>query len=410
MNKYDVVIIGGGISGTMAAIAAAREGAKTLLVERYAALGGMGTLGLVQPITTWGLNDKFVLGGTGKKILEELHNKNSRAATEVNCYGPTCDSEYLKYILERLAIDSGVNLLYNTYINDVKIDRDNINHLRAFSKNGEFHIQGDIYIDATGDGDIAAFSGVPFNTGKEEGGQMGITLMMVISGIDTKRCPNREEMGRIWEQHKVSPRQVCFFWHPREGSAYFNMSEVAGMDGLNPYDLTAATIECRKQCWDIFEVFKKYMPGFEKAYIEQTAPAIGVRETRRIIGQYVLCREDMDNAKTFEDVIARAACPVDIHLRKGDKGEYYTLNKSYEIPYRSLITNEISNLIITGRCISTDQPVQSSVRRMAPGFALGEAAGIAAALAVKDGDVRNISVSRLQSKLEGYDAILKPEW
>jgi hypothetical protein len=407
MNKYDVVVVGGGISGTMAAIAAAREGAKTLLVEKHAALGGMATLGLVQPITTWGLNDRFAIGGTGKKILENLHSRNKRAATEVNCYGPTCDTEYLKYELENLAIDSGVNLLYHTYINDVKMQcDDSIDYLRAFSKKGEFLIHGSTYIDATGDGDIAAFSGIPFNTGKEEGGQMGITLMMIISGIDVSRCPAREEMAKIWEEYKVSPRQVCFFWHPREGSAYFNMSEVAGMDGLDPVDLTTAVVECRKQCWDIFEVFKRYIPGFENSYIEQTAPAIGVRETRRIIGQHVLSREDIDNSRHFEDVIARASCPVDIHLRKGDKGEYYTLKKSYGIPYRSLITEKVSNLIVTGRSISTDQAAQSSVRRMAPGFALGEAAGIAAVLSKENGDVRSINIKKLQDMLKGYGAIL----
>ena len=291
IDTYDVVVSGGGISGTMAAIASARKGCKTLLIERYSALGGMSTLGLVQPITTWGINNRYVLGGTGKKILEQMIERNSHSATPMSFYGPTCDSEYLKIELESQAINNNVKLLYNAWAREAVLKNDgSIDYLVLLTKEGDLKVKGSIYIDATGDGDICAFAGVPFESSAKTYGQQGITLMMIVSGIDKSKCIELERMNKIWEEHSVSKRKVCFFWHPREGSAYFNMTEVEGFDGLKADDLTKATIECRKQAWGIIKSFREYMPGFENAYIEQTAPALGVRETRRIIGRYIFKR------------------------------------------------------------------------------------------------------------------------
>lgn len=406
-QKYDVVVAGGGISGTMAAVAAAREGRKTLLIERYAALGGMGTIGLVQPITTWGIKGKYVVGGTGKKILQKIASYNSHAATEMSLYGPVCDSEYLEMELETMCLDNGVSLLYYGWIRDIVKDKnDHIDKLNVLTKQGDLEIQGKVYVDATGDGDLCAFAGVPYETLAQTEGQQGMTLMMIVSGIQTELCPSLDRMNEIREKFGVNNRKVCFFHHPRKGSAYFNMTEVHGMDGLKAADLTKATIQCRKQAWEILKIFKENIPGFENAYIEQTASTLGVRETRRIKGMYILNLEDVKSGRNFEDVIARASCPVDVHFRNDGKAIYYPLEKSYAIPYRSLITREMSNVIATGRCISTDQAAHSSVRRMAPGFALGEAAGIAASMASYIGDVRKITVSQLQEKLKRYGAIL----
>ena len=143
-KTFDVVVIGGGISGTMAAIASARQGSKTLLIERYGALGGMATTGLVQPITTWGINDNYVINGTGKLILENLVSKHSQATTAMSTYGPTCDAEYLKKELEDIAIENGVSLLYHTWVRSVEMESPEvISHLTAFSKSGDFNIYGD---------------------------------------------------------------------------------------------------------------------------------------------------------------------------------------------------------------------------------------------------------------------------
>ncbi|NLC44249.1 MAG: FAD-dependent oxidoreductase [Clostridiales bacterium] len=405
--KFDIVVIGGGISGTMAAIASARQGSKTLLIDRYGALGGMATSGLVQPITTWGINDSYVISGTGKKILENMASKHDQAATAMSTYGPTCDAEYLKKELEDIAIENGVSLLYHTWVRSVEMkSTDVISHITAFSKNGDFNIYGKVFIDATADGDICAFAGVPFESSEDSEGQQAMTLMMIVSGIDQDRILDREKMQEIWDKHRVNSRQLTLFWHPRKGSTYVNMTSISSLNGLDPTDLTKATIECRKQAWDILDVFRNYMPGFENAYIEQTAPTLGIRETRRIKGQYILSADDILSGREFNDSIARASCPIDIHPRNNEPAVYQVLKKSYSIPYRALITNEISNLIATGRCISTDQEAHSSVRRMGPGFALGEAAGIAAALALENNDVRNISINQLQTILKSYNGII----
>ena len=404
-QTYDVIVAGGGISGTMAAIAAAREGRKTLLVERYSALGGMATLGLVQPITMWGINRQYVIGGTGKKILENLAENYRGAATPVSFYGPACDAEYLKMTLEKTALEHNVALLYHTWITGVEKEDDRLQALQLLGKDGRSRIRGKTFIDATGDADVAAFSGVPFDIGSQ-----GISLMFLVSGIDPDRCPPRTEISGIYSQHKVDYSGLALFWHPRRDTAYFNVTEVEGLDALDPEDQTRATIECRKQAWAILDVMQKYVPGFENAFIAQTAPALGVRESRRIKGQYTLSLADAESGRHFEDVVARASCPVDIHgSEHGGKGEYRGLKQSYAIPYRSLVTDAVPNLIVTGRSISADHGAHSSLRRMAPGFALGEAAGIAASLAADTGTAAGISVPELQKQLRQYEAILDPE-
>ena len=401
----EVAVAGGGIAGTMAAIAAAREGRKTLLIERYAALGGMGTLGLVQPITMWGIRNRYVIGGTGKKILESLAARPDCAATPVSFYGPSCDAEHLKYELEKRALAAGVELLYHTWITGVEKQGDRISALKIFSKAGAASVTARTVIDATGDADIAACSGVPFDIGSQ-----GISLMFLVSGIDPDRCPPRAEIGELYAAHKVGYSGLALFWHPRRDTAYFNVTEVEGLDVLDPRDLTKATIQCRQQAWEILAVMQRHVPGFEQAYIAQTASALGVRESRRIRGQYALTLQEAEAGAHFEDAIARASCPVDIHgSQEGGRGEYRSLKQSYAIPYRCLVTREIPNLIVTGRCISADHGAHSSLRRMAPGFALGEAAGIAGALACETDDARGIDVQALQRKLRSYDAILDPE-
>jgi hypothetical protein len=400
-NHYDVVVAGGGIAGTMAAIAAAEQNKKTIIIERYSALGGMATLGLVQPMTVWGCREKYIIGGMGKTLLGKVVKERPGLSTPVSLYGPVMDAEYLKYVLEKEALRKGVEILYHSWITGVEKQGDKIISLKCFSKSGEFKISGKVFVDGTGDADIASFSGVDFELGEQ-----GVTLMFLAGGIDKKNCPSSQEMNRIYEENKVGYRDCTIFWHPIAERAYFNMTEVEGCDALSPESLTGATIECREQAWRILQVFNEKVPGFENAYIEQTAPALGVRETRRIKGLYKLTTDDILQGLDFEDTIVRASCPVDIH---GAKANYQGLKKSYAVPYRCLVSEKVDNLIVTGRPISTDHGAHSSVRRMAPGFALGEAAGTAASLAVETGDARNISIKQLQDILIQHGAVLEPE-
>ncbi|MBD3293582.1 MAG: FAD-dependent oxidoreductase [Armatimonadia bacterium] len=405
-RNFDVIVAGGGISGSMAAIAAAREGASTLLVERYAALGGMATLGLVQPITTWGLGGSYVVAGTGKRMLEEMIQQRPGSATEMNHYGPSCDAEHLKRLLEETALQHGVELLYHSWITGVESEGERITGLRTVSKSGEALLRGDVFVDATGDGDVAAFAGIPADVGSQ-----GITLMFHVTGIDRERCPDRTEIAKMYaDAGAVNYRMLAMFWAPQPGSAYMNVTEVEDHDALDVEDLTAATIECRRQAWAIIDILRAEVPGFEDAWITQTAPALGVRESRHVRGLHTLSGDDVEAGRDFEDTIARASCPVDIHGSQNEgKGTYHGLKRSYGVPWRSLVTPEYANLLLTGRCLSADTVAHSSVRRMGPGFALGEAAGIGAAQTLAHGDVRDMPIAPLQDRLREFGAILDPE-
>lgn len=405
-KAYDVVVAGGGIAGTMAALAAAHEGADVLLVERYSALGGMATLGLVQPITTWGIRNDYVIGGRGRAMLEGLAARHPQAATPMNTYGPSCDSEFLKFELERQAVGAGVELLYHAWVMGTECTANRgMEALRVLSKDGQRSVKGKVFVDGTGDADLAVFSGVPYDVGSQ-----GISLMFVVSGIDRKRCPERNEIARLYAERKVGYRGLALFWHPRQGSAYFNVTEVEGVDALSAEGLTYATVECRRQAWEVLGIMQERVPGFENAYIETTASALGVRETRRIRGLYQLTIDDVTSGADFGDTIARASCPVDVHgSEDGGKGQYYGIKRSYGIPYRCLVTERVPNLIVTGRPISSDHAAHSSLRRMAPGFALGEAAGVAAAMAVRTGKANAIDTDLLRARLLEHGAVLEPE-
>jgi hypothetical protein len=176
-------------------------------------------------------------------------------------------------LLENTALDVGVELLYHTWTTGVEQEKDALTGLRVISKAGPQTIHGHMFVDATGDGDVAAFADVPFDEDSH-----GITLMFIVSGIKRDCCPSNDEIKRIWNEHKVSYSGLAIFWHPRKDTAYMKVTEV---EGLDPWDLTKATIECRRQAWLALEVLQTHVPGVERAYLEQTAPALGVRETRR---------------------------------------------------------------------------------------------------------------------------------
>ena len=404
---FDVAILGGGLSGTLAAISAADAGAKVVLVERNAALGGMATLGLVQPITVYGLKGTFVVAGRGRALLEKLASEKS--ATAVTTYGPTCDVEALKYELERMCVERGVKILYNAWAEAADVRDGALAAVSLLSKSGKTDLRARVFVDATGDGDVAAFAGCRFSRNVQ-----GATLMMIVSGVDVEKMPAREDVKKIWDGLKPGTsiyRGLCIFDHPRKGSFFFNMTETDGTDVLNVEKISASLLENRRQCWELFAAFRKHVPGFETAYIEQTAANLGVRESRHIKGLYTLTAEDLFAGKAFADSVATGASPIDVHAKENDgKGRYQWFGKGYTIPYRCLITRRLANLIVTGRAISADQAAHSSLRRMSTGLALGEAAGTAAALAAKRGiDVKQVPMKELQAILLRHGAILYPE-
>ncbi len=399
---YDVIVAGGGMSGVMAAVAAAREQRRVCLLERGFMLGGMATSGLVQPITCWGRSTsdgvKYVIGGTGRDFLSRLHEKNPGLATAMSTYGPVLDSEFLKLELERLVLAHNIDLFYGIMLCGAKSQDGTIQSIQCCSNQGIHEFSAARYIDATGDCALANAAGADCFIEKQ-----GISLMFILGGV------NKEELfaspyQEIWKTHRGNNyRSATVFNHPREHTLCLNMTEVDAADGLAPEALAKTTCTCREQAWEILRVFREFVPGCTHAYIEQTAPSLGVRESRRIRGEYFLTGEYVTSGKEFPDTVARSSCPIDIH---GTSLLYSGLKKSFAIPFRSLIPCPIRNLLVTGRGISADHVAHSSLRRMAPGMALGEAAGIAATLA---DDNSKVDISRLQTKLEEYGAILQDE-
>lgn len=395
----DVLVVGGGMAGCLAALCAARAGARTILAERLMCLGGMATSGLVQPITMWGR----CTAGTGWKLLEGLHQRSGgEGAQPMGSYGPCCDAEWLKRELEERLLEAGVEIIYQLWAAGVERADGRITAVQFTTKGGPFTVRPRQVIDASGDADVAALAGVPWDEGRQ-----GTTLMMEIAGIDRDRVP--KEIGPVWKPHNdINHRGFLVFWHPsRRDAGYFNMSTVDGRDMLDPRELTAVMVECRRQCWRILELARRVVPGFERAYMAQTAPTLGVRETRRIRGLCTLVEEDVLIGRDFADGIARAISPVDVHGPPGTGKLYFALKRSYGIPWRCLVARECANLVVAGRPISADHVAHSSLRRMATGCALGEAAGLGAMQALHgDGDVRRLDTARLREALRANGAIL----
>ncbi|RLE99863.1 MAG: hypothetical protein DRJ63_04000 [Thermoprotei archaeon] len=433
--KYDVVICGGGLAGVAAAIASAKMGCATLLVEQYGYLGGCATLGLVNPFMKYYVNDRVLAGTIFAEILSNLRS-------EEGCWGKYCqffDPEILKGVLFDLCEKYGVEvLLYSKFLR-AKVRDSHIEYVELALKEGAETAKGLVFIDATGDGDLAVSAGAPWEYGDGEVAQP-MTLMFRIGGIDFKKMldylkkshdyvswVSLERLESFIEKNQPFsfagfsklikiyrkdfpdiPAQNQIFLStciPSRGEAFANLTRVQMLSGLYSRDLTKATVVTYRQARSIVNFLRKHVPGFEKCYLLETAPIIGVRETRRIIGEYVLKAEDIISARKFEDAVAAGCYPIDIHpMRPSDKetimlspppGDYY------EIPYRCLVPLKVTNLLITGRCISATHEAQAAIRIMPIVCYLGEASGYAASLSVeKEGLVRKIDVNTLQKLLK----------
>lgn len=386
-----VLVAGGGPAGLAAAVAAARRGAEALLIERYGFLGGMATAGLVNPFMPWHVGDQPLVAGIFQETLDRMK--------AIGGYGserqPTAfDPETLKLVADELCRDAGVEVRLHTLISGAGRDGDRVSGLRTASKSGPEQWVAELYIDCTGDADIAFWVGVPCEHGREED-QLAqpMTLNFRMAGVDMREVPPREEINRRFEQAKMAdrlhqPRENVLFFHTLQPDVvHFNTTRVVGLSGADARDLTAGEVEARRQAHELAGWLRESVPGFERAYLQQCAAQIGVRETRRIRGDYVLTGDDVVQARKFPDGIARSNYPIDIHnpagagtvIRELPAGDWY------EIPYRCLLPVGVENLLVAGRSVSATHEGQSSLRVMPQCFAMGEAAGTAAALCLQRG-------------------------
>ncbi|WP_197089642.1 FAD-dependent oxidoreductase [Bacillus sp. SA1-12] len=418
-HEYDVIVAGGGPSGIAAAVAAARNGAKTLLIERYGFLGGAGTAMMVNPWMTYSAGPKQIIYG----VLQELIDGMS----ELGMYGhpkqkTAFDPEALKYVAEHLCLDAGVELLYHTFLGDAQMD-DSIRYIqsiRVANKAGIMDLKAKIYVDTTGDADLSALAGATVEKGREvDSLSQPMTLNFRMANVDIDRMPSREGMTELYIEAKKRgelrcPREnVLWFYANQEGVIHFNQTRVILKDATNPWELTAAEIEAREQVQEFVAFLKKHVDGFENAYLQTTAPQIGVRESRRVIGDYKLTAEELLNACKFDDVVALGSYPVDIHNPAGEGTllQYLKPGEWYDIPYRSLIPKKIDNLIVGGRPISATHEAHSALRVQPIAIAIGQAAGTAAALCAKEGKLpRESDVKQIQNSLLEQGAYLGPQF
>nr|WP_110944996.1 FAD-dependent oxidoreductase [Paenibacillus phocaensis] len=430
--EVDVLVVGGGASGIAAAISAAEGGANTLLIEQRGFLGGMGTVALVPAFCPFTDKEKPIIRGIGMKLMERMKqacNADYRAEYQHTLDWVPIDPEVLKRVYDDALIESGVSLLYHTFVFDVQLSHDQtrVEGVVIANKTGRSFIRCRYLIDATGDGDIAALAGVPFQKGGEQGELQPGSMCYLLANVDRVRFKQfLQETGDTGQLHQTVERAIAEGALPEgrksiSGLAWVNdylvgvnFGHVFGIDGTKAEDLTRGAIEGRKLVERQVEFFRKYVPGFEKAHLVASGEQVGIRETRRIQGDYVLTVDDFISARSFPDNIARNAYYIDIHLAN-QKSEM-TFNhlppgQSHGVPYRILLPVGIDNLWVAGRSASSDRAVQGSLRVMPNCFAMGQASGTAAALAARTGATsRGISVPQLQQILLEQEVWLGEEF
>jgi hypothetical protein len=437
-QDYDVIVAGGGPAGTMAAIAAARNGAKTLLVERYGFLGGMATNALVGPLQSFHAGQEQIVLGLAQEMIDRLIAIDGTPGHVPDMIGfvstvTPVDVEKMKYILQEMCEESGVELLLHTVVSGVSKNNEGlIECLDLFNKSGHFYVKAPIYIDCTGDGDVLAMAGVPFEKGrKKDGLAQPMTMMFRMGEVDLRQVreymlmhPEEFVLADGWETYSniavsgffslvkkakedqklsIERDRVLFFELPIPGEVTVNMTRVIRFDATDGKALARAEVLGRQQVMQAVSFLKEYIPGFSKAKLITCGTQIGVRESRRIVGEYILIGEDVVKGKKFDDVIARGSYPIDIHSPDGDELNVIVMEPgtSYDIPYRSVLNSTVPNLLVAGRCLSATHEALASARVTPTAMAVGQAVGTAGAIASQHKIAPSqIDISDLQKRLD----------
>lgn len=424
-DGWDVIVAGGGPAGCTAATAAAREGAKVLLLERTSALGGMGTMGLVPAWCPFSDGIRLVYQGLAERVLRETMEGMPHLRPDQVNWTPI-NPERLKIVYDNILLGAGVHVVFETLVCGVEKDeQDNIKAIFAASKKGIEAFSAKVFVDCTGDADLAAWGGAPYEKGGEDGVLQAATHCFMLANVDQYAYNHEQTTSMIHSQmikladsgkySLITDGHGCnSLLGP--GVVGFNSGHIWNVDNTDPASVTKAYFEGRKKAQQFKEGLEEFFPkSFAGAFVAQTAPLMGIRETRRIVGDYVLTREDYLARASFPDEICRNNYYVDVHQSAEEKAagrKYdscrYGKGESHGIPYRCLIPKNLRNLLVAGRSISTDRPVQGSTRVMPPCLAMGEAAGIAASMAAsKSGDVRaDVDTVSLRNLLRTHGAYL----
>lgn len=411
-KKYDILVAGGGFAGAAAAIVAARRGKNVLLIEKYNCLGGAAVFNLVNPFMPYSTRDlennsTVVLSqGLFGEIVGRLESAGGLRKKDKNCF----NEEILKYVLQKMATESGVHLLFQTYVTKVKRTGEKIESVTVSNVSGEEEIFADYFIDATGDANLTYLAGYPYNLGRESDHLcQPMTLCFRLGNVKGRN--SLAFMKRVnelyWKYQKEgkikNPREDVLVFRTVTNDIYhFNTTRIVKLNPTDAYDVTKAEIEAREQIFEMYDFLRNNFEEFRESVLLSSGMQIGVRESRMIVGEHTLTKEELIDCVKFEDSVAVCNYDIDIHSPDGSGTSHYYFKPGqyYTIPYRCLIPKNAENLLVAGRCISATHEAQASVRIMPTCCTLGEAAGIAATVAHDERKgVRNIEIDKLQKIL-----------
>ena len=426
MEQYDIVVLGGGIAGIAAAVSAARTGLKVALVEQYGFLGGSATAGMVSPFMKHDLKGKPLVRG----VFEDLEH-------EMCQMGGMIDNGFSALVFRSAAFKllqtAGVRLLFGARLASAEKADKKITWVEIILGDESRKLSAEVFIDTTGDAQLLYLGGLPWLKGDERTGYLqAMTLFFRMTNIDLYRVTefarlHREDFfnwmtfdfdfSRIISiagffsqvkkaiENKRLPEEIQYIFFttlPATGEGSFNTTNILGIDGSTSQGMTEAEITGRRQVYAVEKFLREDIPGFEDAYLLETATQIGVRETRRAVGDYLVTGSDILKSRKFEDAIARGVYGIDIHGQKGEKSrlENPEAGRFYEVPRRALIVKDTKNVLVAGRCISATREGHSALRIMPTSAATGEACGEWAALAIhRNAPLREIAVKDLQDRI-----------
>ncbi len=446
--KHDVVIVGGGIAGSLAAVAAARKGVSTIVIEETGQLGGSLTSSGTGPMMTFHAGEKQVIRGLGEELICRLIEKGLSPGHTVDSTGYTYtvtpfDAEGMKRELELMILEAGGHILYHAVLSDVHVNGD-LKSITVLCCSQKITVEGKVFIDATGDASLCLMSGVGVEVGRSRDGKnQPMTMNFRLSGVDISlirklmeedvsifpflsphekgfekkavrlSCSGFQDImkrGIASGELDIDRDIVLFFEDNTPGEVIVNMTRVSGLSPVDPIEFSQAETEGRRQVWLMYSYLKKNIPGFSDSILLSSGPRIGVRSSRRMKGVYSITARDMIAETKFDDGIACCGYPIDIHSADGTATDSTFLRYGgyYSIPYRCLINEKVSNIMAAGRDVSSEFEANGSLRVSPSCTALGQAAGTAAALAALKGvSPLEIDVPELRKILREDGAIVE---